>query len=388
MSCPVCGTDGGVALVHFAAIPVFCNLLCPTREAALAVPKGEIDLRFCHVCGHVHNRSFDPAPLAYSPDYEASLQGSAVFRDYADALARHLVERYGLKGRSVIEIGCGQGDFLKMLRHHGAGPCTGFDPSYAGGERDEHITIHRDHFTTRHALMPADLVVSRQVLEHLDEPAALVAGLRSAIGERDAAVFVEVPNQLHVTRGLGIWDIIYEHPSYYSASSLAALFTAGGFAVEDVYETFGDQFLCAEMRPGKATAPLAPPRPVEAAQDFSHRFHAHLAAWREALARLAAQGRTVAIWGSGSKGTMFLNLTAATGAVSVAVDVNRRKQGMFVPGTGHPIVAPAALTDLPPAMVLVMNPLYCAEIEAELRRLGLSAAIIPVGGAAPAAEIG
>lgn len=372
-------------MVRFAAVPVFCNVLCPTRAAALAVARGDIDLRSCPACGHVYNHGFDPRRMAYTPDYEASLQGSAVFRAYADTQARHLVAQYRLVERPVIEIGCGQGEFLSLLRHHGAGACVGFDPSYGGGDGpDPLVTITREYFAAGHAAIPADLIVCRQVLEHLDEPAALIAELRAAIGTRATAVFFEVPNQRHVIDGLGIWDIIYEHPSYYSASSLAALFTAGGFAITALYESFGGQFLCIEACPGEAATESTSASPMH---DFARRCHARLTAWRRFLSRLRAAGRTAAIWGGGSKGIMFANLMAETEAVAAVVDVNPRKHGKYVPGTGQPILAPAALAEAPPAVILVMNPLYRAEIAAALADLGLSATIIPVGGEAPDGEI-
>jgi hypothetical protein len=67
----------------------------------------------------------------------------------------------------------------------------------------------------------------------------------------------------------------------------------------------------------------------------------------------------------------FLTTLGLTEEVALAVDVNPYKQGKFMPGTGHPVVAPEALLDQPPDLVIVMNPIYVGEIASSLRGLGL-----------------
>ena len=42
-------------------------------------------------------------------------------------------------------------------------------------------------------------------------------------------------------------------------------------------------------------------------------------------------------------------------------------------GTGHEIVAPAALRELRPELVVAMNPVYLEEIQHELDTLGVEA---------------
>ena len=114
-ACRACGLPRTRPLVALADLPVHCNLLYPTREAALAAPLGDLELSFCDACGHVGNAAFDAALTAYDGDYEASLAGSALFRDYVDDQIEGLVRRHDLSGRRILEIGCGQGDFLGAL---------------------------------------------------------------------------------------------------------------------------------------------------------------------------------------------------------------------------------------------------------------------------------
>jgi hypothetical protein len=49
-----------------------------------------------------------------------------------------------------------------------------------------------------------------------------------------------------------------------------------------------------------------------------------------------------------------------------------------MPGTGHRIVGPEALRDVRPDAVIVMNPIYRAEIGEQLRSLGLDPELLTV----------
>jgi hypothetical protein len=92
------------------------------------------------------------------------------------------------------------------------------------------------------------------------------------------------------------------------------------------------------------------------------------------LGQLAAAGPVV-VWGAGAKGVTFCNLADPNARrVTGVVDVNPAKQGHYLPGTGHPILAPSAAADA--AAAVVLNPNYTAEVTDALRRLGSRAAVI------------
>jgi hypothetical protein len=84
------------------------------------------------------------------------------------------------------------------------------------------------------------------------------------------------------------------------------------------------------------------------------------------------------IWGSGSKGVAFLTTLGLVQEIEYAVDINPYRQGKFMPGTGQQIVSPEFLKSYRPDMIIVMNPIYCREIQSELRRLHVSAEILSV----------
>jgi hypothetical protein len=60
------------------------------------------------------------------------------------------------------------------------------------------------------------------------------------------------------------------------------------------------------------------------------------------------------------------------------VDINPRKHGMYVPGSGQQIVPPEFLKEYRPDAVIVMNSIYRNEIRSWTTALGVDATCISV----------
>jgi SAM-dependent methyltransferase len=383
--CTVCGDEKIASLIAINQVPVHCNLLWPTRDAALQAPLGDVDLGFCENCGHIFNLAFDPGLMEYTQDYENSLDFSPRFRQYAQDLATRLVEGYDMHDKDIVEIGSGQGDFLKMLCDLGHNRGVGFDPSYVddGTENQHQVRFVRDFYSEAYSNYPADFICSRHVLEHIHRPAEFMSMVRRVVGQRHhVVVFFEVPNVLYTVRQLGIWDIIYEHASYFSPPSLAAVFALNGFRVLRTKEVFGGQFLTVEALPASGPPELPGVEAVASlAQDvavFARKYREKVETWERYLEECARQGRQAVVWGAGSKGVTFLNTIESSAVVQYAVDINPRKKGMYVSGTGQEIVPPEFLPEIQPDVVIVMNPNYKDEIGGQLEAIGVAAEVVLV----------
>lgn len=384
--CPVCGSADGQPVVDIPQVPVHLHILQTNRATALAVPRGDIRLQFCPACGHMWNASFRSELMHYKGIYENSLHFSPKFQEYADFLITHLIERFDLYNKEIVEIGSGRGDFLRLLCERGGNRGVGFEPSAAAETAPVHPNLRFvcRALTPDDAGMPLDFVCCRHTLEHMADPRAFVRTLRQVIGSRGhVGLFFEVPDGGYMLRQAALWDLIYEHVSYFTASSLTRLFGDAGFAVTAVYSAFGGQFLCLEgvSGPGPGLLPATEALPVlaEQAARFAERYAAAVRFWRAQMAAWARAGRRVVVWGAGSKAISFLNQMADTGAVAWVVDINPRKHGMFISGTGQGIVPPAFLRSYRPEIVLVMNPNYRDEIAAMLAK----AKVVTVAGERP-----
>ncbi|HKW45712.1 MAG TPA: hypothetical protein VJN22_08640, partial [Candidatus Eremiobacteraceae bacterium] len=98
--------------------------------------------------------------------------------------------------------------------------------------------------------------------------------------------------------------------------------------------------------------------------------------WTQRLTAMRRKEK-LAIWGAGAKGVTFAGLVDPQAElIDAVVDVNPRKQGCFVPGTGHPIIAPRELSERGIGAALLMNPNYRAENEAILAELRIAIRLV------------
>jgi SAM-dependent methyltransferase len=362
-------------------VPVLCNVLWPTHAEAVAAPTGAIQLALCLDCGLVSNVAFDATAVVYSPAYHNSLHGSPTFRRYAEMLARRLVDTYDLHAAKITEIGSGSGEFLSLLCELGQNTGTGFDPSHQSLE-SETVAIADETFG-RAGAITADFVICQHVLEHVATPTTLLADLRATVHspESDTAppAYFEVPDATYMLEHGAVWDVIYEHCSYFSEPALRHLFTRCGYGILDHGRAFGDQYLWLEAVPSAEVTPLPATSDeirnlAKLATAFAQTHHDLVTGWDRRLRAAMARG-PVALWGAGSKGVSFLNAVPAARDIAAVVDVNQRKHGLHVPVTGHEVVAPQALCAQRPATVVVMNPLYADEIRTMLRDLDIAALV-------------
>jgi hypothetical protein len=241
------------------------------------------------------------------------------------------------------------------------------------------VKIVREHYSERHAQHQADLIIARHVLEHIPDPVDFLARLRRVIGpRRQTALFFEVPNILPTLIDILPWDLIYEHCSSFSAGTLARTFAQAGFDVVGTEEAYARQFLSIDAVPsltahGKMPSSL---RDLTEIGDRVSRFAAicpeRIAERKKKIQALARAGKKVVIWGAGARGISYLNILALEEEIEYIVDINPRKHGTYVPGTGQRIVPPTFLREYRPDLVIVMNPNYTLEVAGDLEKLGVA----------------
>lgn len=384
--CPVCESIKKREVLTIEAVPAHSCILWSSKEEAINCTKGDIRLTLCDDCGHLFNRAFDPELMIYTEQYENSLHFSARFQEYSKELVERLCVNYGIYNKDILEIGCGKGDFLRMICEFSKSRGYGFDKSYEPdlnqGANLKTIKFIQDFYSEKYANYPADLVITRYVLEHIGDPYDFLSNIRKiAGGEKEAFYYFEVPNILYTIRDLGIWDLIYEHCSYFSGPSLTRLFERLDFKVMNVTESYMGQFLSIEADTANhSNQKYTPYVQVEHVRDlirnFGPGFDQKIKGWKRKLQELHWRDKKIVVWGGGAKGVSFLNFLETTNIIRYVVDINPRKEGKYIAGTGQKYIMPEALTDIKPDVVILMNPIYKDEVSRTLTGLGVHPEIL------------
>ncbi len=381
--CAACGgTDVGV-FYRQRNVPAHSCLMLPTREEALAFPRGDIDLGFCRGCGFIGNTRFDARLSRYSEAYEETQAYSPRFVRFLNELCDEQIRRFALDpDMTALEIGCGKGEYLVALCERSGCRGIGLDPGYRP-ERTRtgvagRLTFIRDFYGPDYAHLQADYICCRHTLEHIPDVAAFLRLIRGTIGHRrGVGVFFELPDMERVLREGAFWDIYFEHCSYFTRGSLARLFRSCGFDVRRLYKAYDEQYLMLEAEPaaGPTEAPLPQENDLETVESLVARFRCRMSERLRDLAGAAARwraaGKRVAIWGSGSKCVSLLSAVGLGEELAAVVDINPHKRGKFLAGSGIEIESPQSLARTRPDVVVVMNSIYAREIAHQLDQLGI-----------------
>ncbi|WP_341888293.1 class I SAM-dependent methyltransferase [Variovorax sp. YR752] len=380
-SCPACHGERTTPFHSIAATPVTCTSIFDSVAEARAVPMGRVELAVCESCGFVFNRSFDAARAELGARYESSQAASAHFGQFARGLAAQWIERHRLQGKSVLEIGCGHGDFLHLMLGQGVAQVIGVDPlaTEAPGQADPRLHIHAAAFDDDLLDLRADALVCRHTLEHIGP----VHGFLGRVGQwaaRDPqrVVLFELPDAHRVLAEGAFWDVYYEHCSYFTTDTLRSAFERAGLEVLRQELAYGGQYLLIEARAARAApvdaAAQSAPR-VRGLVELCHRFGGEVqravSCCDESLVRMAAMGRPIAVWQGAAKTVGFLAALKQADLVHCAVDLSEQRHGRFLPGTGLAVHAPEQLKAIRPGHVILMNPVYVDEVRARLVDMGV-----------------
>lgn len=382
-ACKSCGSNNLLNFYRTSNVPVHSVLLMKTYEEAVCYPRGEIELAFCNDCGFIFNTKFKAGVHEYSDKYEETQGFSTTFSQFNQQQAKQLIQKYDLYQKTIIEIGCGKGDFLTFLCEQGNNKGIGFDPAYIRernvSSKKNQVTFIADFYSEKYTHYHGDFVCCKMTLEHIPEVRQFIEMVRRSIADRfDTIIFFQVPNVRYIFRDLAFWDIYYEHCSYFSTGSIARLFRSCGFDVVDLETVYDDQYLSIEAKPVSKITTAQNPKEFDIEElkteinSFSIECQKKIKTWREKIDWIRKTQKRAVIWGSGSKGVTLLNTLQIKDEIKYGVDVNPYKQGTYMAGTGQKIVGKEFLKQYKPDIVIIMNPIYRDEINDDLTQIGLS----------------
>jgi SAM-dependent methyltransferase len=385
--CPSCKSSSIRDFFRIANAPIQSLLTVKSKAEALEIPETDIDLCFCQDCGFVFNSSFDTSYDYYTRGYEDQQGFSPTFRNFITGITNRFIERYDMRNKHVLEIGCGKGDFISLFCELGNNRGIGIDPAWVPGRiaPNPDLRFITEFYSEAHGNLPADCICCRHTLEHIHATDEFIGTIRRSLGSRkDVVVFMEVPSIVRILKVQAFWDIFNEHCSYFSPGSLARLFRKNNFEVLDLYLEYDEQYLFIEARPVDQKSGKVHPleEPVEElsalTRDFATSVRQTLDTWRSKLQLWKLENKKVVIWGGGSKSVGFLTNFNDIGVIDYVVDINPHMQHNFIPGIGKEYVGPDFLREYKPDVVIIMNGVYLQEISKTIHAMGLSPELYPL----------
>lgn len=372
--CPVCAHSVAAPFFHGGDHPLATLGWPASPQAAREMDRLPHDFVQCPVCTHVSNRSFSYQQVPYRDNPNRMFNTGAIWKGHLAESSEVLVRRMP-PDPTMVEIGCGEGHFLRALAEAcgGQGRILGFDPS-THAETGHGVEFHPRLFDplTDVARFAPDAVVIRHVLEHLTDPASLVEQLAWGASQLDKPVwlFVESPCIDRVFKTGRLADFYFEHVSHFTTDSFRTLLNRAG----DVFELahgYDGEVIYALVRLG---VPAAAREHALAAQSFLAASQKSREAIRAQLDALVAEGGRVAIWGGTGKGAAFMQQFGVDADhFPLVVDSDAGKAGSFVPELGQLIQFRDVLKDAPVDVLIIPTQWRARDILLEMDAEGIRA---------------
>jgi hypothetical protein len=377
--CPCCCSTDIEEFFRITDAPTQSLVTIKNRDEALAIPRKDIALTFCNGCGFIFNREFDTTIDYFTQGYEDQQGFSQTFVRFLSDVSERFIDKYNMRGKRVVEVGCGKGDYLKMFCQIGGNTGVGIDPAWEPGRGEDvpGVEFIKAFYDLTHGKLNPDCITCRHTMEHIHDNRSFLNTVGESIRGTEPILFFEVPSIVRILDIQAFWDIFYEHCSYFSPGSYARLFRQSGFEVLDLFLDYDNQYLFLEARPSDSASDGMHPLEESVAElkgktrAFVERINAQLCEWRTRLEAFKAEGRKTVVWGGGSKSVGFLTQFDDIGLIEHVVDINPHMTGNYIPGIGIQYVSPDFLATYKPDVVIVMNSVYLDEIRSSLAERGL-----------------
>ena len=267
--------------------------------------------------------------------------------------------QHGLAGRKVLEVGCGCGDYLAVLREAGM-DAYGLEHAAQSVEgcRGNGLPAHRGFIDGPRRLVPGAPYggfFMLNFLEHLPRPAQTLRGIAANL-DAGAIGMVEVPNFDMIAKNGLFSEFIADHLTYFTEATLCQTLSLSGFEVLECTPVWHDYILSATVRK-RAVADLTH------LDDYQRCMRQDITAFLDRFTPKA-----VAIWGAGHQALAVISLLSLQNRVRYVVDSAPFKQNRFTPASHLPIMAPRVLRDDPVDAVLVMAGSYSDEVATIIHR--------------------
>lgn len=344
-----------------------------------------LNLHQCPECGLVQ---FDCTPVDYYRDVIRAGGFSTTMTELRRRQYQHLIETYHLEGKKFLEVGCGRGEFLNILREF---PVRVFGMEHKEDlikiARESGLCVWREFPENQDQIFmgdpetedsagPYDVFLSFNFLEHQPHPDVMLTAIYNNLAE-DGMGLVTVPALEYIVERGNYYELIRDHIAYYSFDALRSLLENNGFEVleEEMINRDTISMIVRKMSAKAIGEKHRQEKTESLGRNSNENIVASLVKGHEIvrndldrlLDELSAENKSIALWGASHQGFTLASTTPLYERVSYIIDSAPFKQGRFAPASHLPIVAPDHFLEDPVDVILIVAPGYSDEIAGVIR---------------------
>jgi GT2 family glycosyltransferase len=368
--CPITGDGESREVLNLGNIPLV-NKLCVTKEQSLAVKTLPLVLQ-------MFNKSrltcltyvVDKTELFKDYVYHSGI--SKPYIDHCGDMYRYLDSFIGFKkGSHVFDIGGNDGSLLKEFKKINPGlDYINIDASanFAECNRQAGITFINKFFDEKFYSLKrikADYIISTNVFQHTSPVRSFVKGIFNNLA-CNGVWCLEFPYLFSTVFSDNYDQVYHEHVYYFLLTNIVDLLKQEEMRVIHVsYHNIHTGTM--RVLSVKATSPIPTDRTVQSFLNlessvtpeyltaWGNRIKVKIESFKNFIAKMKEQNKTIIGFGAAAKGCVFLNSAGIDyHNMPVIIDDTPDKQGKYMPGTGIFITDRSVLRKMKVDYILIL----------------------------------
>ena len=339
-------------------VPSNCSRYFEAREVAISQPRARVELILDQKYKFLRNQFYNPELIKHDKYYCTS----NTFHLGESVAVLKIIPDIFFPNTQIIEIGCGQGEYVKELEKLGL-LVVGYDPVCKTNKKNLFQTYFDPALHIENNSLQK-LFVMRCVLPHIQHPFDFLNEIFSYAP--DAKILMEFQRLEWILENAAWHQFSHDHVNYFSMDSFDLEF-------EVIYKgVFANQewgwVLITQNKNNSANKSII---------DYSGKILEVMSVRMLHLKAVSNLRKPIGIYGTAGKGIIFGDAINQTGITGIfGIDENNCYWGKFMEGSGIEILGPQA--PLPSdSKIIVMNPRH---YDQSLLSLGKSFEIINLFG--------
>ncbi len=311
---------------------------------------------------------------------------SEPYIDHCGEMYNYLSEKAGFNpGDLVVDIGGNDGTLLKVFKKNNPDiSILNVEPSnIADVSADQGIDTIKEYFSRTSVdqfTKTPKFFITTNVYQHLYDIKDFAEVVRNSMGS-DSIWCLEFPYLIETMKTLQFDQIYHEHIYYYHFTALYKFFASMGLKVINVSE-YPIHAGTMRLIISKEDSVYEPDRTIEEYLKKEEKYGLkEFIEWGQAVEKHTEEckkellktmkDKKVFGFGAAAKGCTFLNYLGLNYRhVPYIIDDTPRKQGLYVPGTGIPIVNRSVIKEENPDYILILAHNFKDHIISSLREYG------------------
>jgi 2-polyprenyl-3-methyl-5-hydroxy-6-metoxy-1,4-benzoquinol methylase len=351
MRCRICDSNLEL-LLEYNNMPKAAQNF-PTFEDLDSEKGADLFVSQCISCGLVQ---LENEPVSYYKEVIRAAAFSEEMRGFRTKQFKQFVKKYSLQDKKVVEIGCGKGEFLSLMKKAGA-DAHGIEYSdesvqYCLENDLEVEKLYIEKESDRIERGPFDCFFIMNFFEHLPDPNTVLRSLYQNLSD-DGLGLIEVPNFDMILKNNLFSEFINDHLFYFTKDTLKLTLELNGFEIIECSEIWYDYIISVVVKK----------RPkADLTNFFSHQLKI-----KYELQEYVSKRKNIAIYGAGHQSLAVISLAEIGDKIKYVVDDATFKQGKFTPATHIPIVSNENLKKEPVDAIIIMAASYSDEIAKKIK---------------------